>query len=50
LEEELEATLNFMRKTFTSITKLAPQLIIISNSDEEVEITPQLVIKDLSTL
>jgi hypothetical protein len=40
LEEELEVALNFIRKTTTSTTKLTPQIIVISYSDEEVEITP----------
>jgi hypothetical protein len=46
LEEELETTLNFLRKTITSIAKLVPKVIVISNSKEEVEVGPQLVIEE----
>jgi hypothetical protein len=46
LEKELKATLNFLRKTTTSITKLIPQVIVISNSKEEVEVGPQLVVEE----
>jgi hypothetical protein len=38
LEEELEVALNFLRKTNTSIAKPIPQVIVISNSEEEVEV------------
>jgi hypothetical protein len=38
LEEELEVTLNFLRKTTIFTTKLVPQVIVISNSEEEVEV------------
>jgi hypothetical protein len=41
LEKELKVTLKCLRKPITSITKLVPQVIIISNSTEEVEIRPQ---------
>jgi len=40
LEKELEATLNFLRKTINSTAKPAPQVIVISNSKEELEIKP----------
>jgi hypothetical protein len=46
LEEELEATLNFLRKTTIFTTKLAPHVIVISYSKEEVEIRPQLDVKE----
>jgi hypothetical protein len=46
LEEELKIVLNFLRKTTTSITKLAPQVIVISNLEKEVEIRPQPVVKE----
>ncbi len=46
MEEELETTLNFLRKTITSIAKLVPKVIVISNSKEEVEVGPQLVIEE----
>ncbi len=45
LEEELEVTLNFLKRTIIFITKPASQVIIISNLEEEVEIRPQIVIK-----
>jgi hypothetical protein len=45
LEEELEATLNFLRRTIIYITKLTPHVIVISNS-KEVEIEPQPVIEE----
>jgi hypothetical protein len=44
LEEELEATLNFLRKTSTFTTKPIPQVIIISNLEEEVGVGLQLVV------
>lgn len=46
LEEELEVTLNFLKRTIIFITKPASQVIIISNLEEEVEIRPQIVIKE----
>jgi hypothetical protein len=46
LEEELEATLNFLKKTTTSIVKPVPQVIIISDSKEEVEVGPQVIIEE----
>ncbi len=46
LEEELEATLNFLRKPTTSTTKPIPQVIVISNSKEEVQVGPQPVIEE----
>jgi hypothetical protein len=41
LEKELKVTLKCLRRPVTSIAKLVPQVIIISNSTEEVEIKPQ---------
>jgi hypothetical protein len=38
LEKELEATLNFLKKTITSTTKQIPYVIVILNSKEEVEV------------
>jgi hypothetical protein len=32
------------------LTKLVPQVIVISNSEEEVEIKPQLVVEEISQL
>jgi hypothetical protein len=37
--------LNFLRKTNTSTIKLAPQVIVISYSEKEVEIRLQLAIE-----
>jgi hypothetical protein len=45
LEEELEATLNFLRRTTISTAKPVPHVIVILDS-EEVEIRPQLVVKE----
>ncbi len=41
LEEELETKFDSLKKTTTSIATLAPQVIIISDLEEEVEIIPQ---------
>jgi hypothetical protein len=38
LEEELEATLNFLRRIMTSTATIELRVIIILNSEEEVEI------------
>ncbi len=46
LKEELEATFNFLTKTITSATTPAPQILVISNSEEEVEIIPQFVVEE----
>jgi hypothetical protein len=46
LEKELEAMLNFQRKTIISITKPVPQVNVISNLEEEVEVRPQLVVEE----
>jgi hypothetical protein len=46
LEEELKAALNFLKKTITSTTTLAPQVIVISDLKEEVEIIPQHVVEE----
>jgi hypothetical protein len=45
LEEELEVVFNFLKKTITSTIALTPQVIIILDSKEEVEILSQLVVK-----
>ncbi len=45
MEEELKATLNFIKKTITSIAKLVWEVIVISNL-EEVEVGPQPVIEE----
>jgi sugar-specific transcriptional regulator TrmB len=50
LEEELEATLNFLRKITMSTTKPIPQVIVISKSKEEVEIKLQHVVEENSKL
>ncbi len=46
MEEELEATLNFPRTTITSTSKLVPQIIVISNSKEEIEVGPQPIVQE----
>jgi hypothetical protein len=46
LEEELEAALNVFRITTTFIVTPAPQVIVISNSKEQVENLSQLVEKE----
>jgi hypothetical protein len=46
LEEELETTLNFLRKTTTFIAKLVPQVIVILDSKEKVKVGPQLVVEE----
>jgi hypothetical protein len=46
LEKLLETTLNFLRKTITSTTTPTPQVIIISDSKEEVEIIPQPIVEE----
>jgi hypothetical protein len=43
--EELEVALNFLKRTITFTATSAPQVIIISNLKEEVEIIPQLVVE-----
>jgi cell division protein FtsX len=48
LEKELEATLNFLKRTITSTAKPIPQVIVISNSKEKVEIRPQPVVEEIS--
>jgi len=45
LEEELKATLNFIKKTISSVTKPVPQVIVISNLEEEVEVGPQFIVE-----
>jgi hypothetical protein len=46
LEEALQVTLNFLRKTITSTTRLVPQVNVILDSKEEVEVGPQLVVQE----
>ncbi len=46
MEEELEVTLNFLRKTTTFTTKRIPQVIVISNLEEEVEVGPQPIVHE----
>jgi uncharacterized protein YheU (UPF0270 family) len=45
LEEELEVALNFLKRTITFTIKQAPQVIVISNLEEEVEIKPQPIVE-----
>jgi hypothetical protein len=40
LEEEVEVTLNFLRRTITFTVKPTPQVIVILDSKEEMEIRP----------
>jgi hypothetical protein len=46
LEEEWEATLNFLRRTITSTAKPIPQVIIILDLEEEVEVRPQPTVEE----
>jgi hypothetical protein len=46
LKEELEATLNFLNRTTTSIAKPTPHVILISNSKEEMEIKLEPVVEE----
>ncbi len=46
LEEELEPNLNFRGRTVTFIPTLEPQLIVISDLEEEVEIILQSIAKE----
>jgi hypothetical protein len=46
LEKKLDIRLNFLKKTITSIAKPIPQVIIILDSEEEVEVGPQPIIKE----
>ncbi len=43
---ELETSLNFFKRIATSITTLAPQMIIISKEEEEVEILSQPIVEE----
>jgi hypothetical protein len=45
LGKELKVALNFLRKIST-ITKPVPHVIVISNSEEEVDVGPQLVVEE----
>jgi hypothetical protein len=45
LKEELKIVLNFSRRTIIFTTKLAPQVIVILDLEEEVEIIPQHVVE-----
>jgi hypothetical protein len=40
--------LNFLKRTITFTTKPKLQVIVISYSEEEVEIRPQLVVEEIS--
>jgi hypothetical protein len=44
LEEDLKTTLNFLRKTTTFTTKPVPQVIVILDSEEEMEVGLQPVL------
>ncbi len=44
MEKKLEIALNFLKKTTISTRNPKPQVIVISNSEEEVEVGPQLVV------
>ncbi len=46
LEEELEVALNFLKRTITFTATLAPQVIVILDLEEEVEIIPQPIIEE----
>jgi hypothetical protein len=46
LKEELKATFNFLRITTTSTTTPIAQVIVISNSEEEMEIIPQSIVEE----
>ncbi len=46
LKEELEVTFNFLKITTTFTTTPTPQVIVISDSKEEVEILSQLVVEE----
>jgi hypothetical protein len=46
LEEKLEPTLNFLKKTITSTTKPIPQAIVISYSEKKVEVGFQLGVEE----
>ncbi len=50
LEEELKIALNFLKRTTTTIASptLTPQVIIISNSREEVETLFQPIVEEQS--
>jgi hypothetical protein len=46
LEEALKVALNFLRKTIISTTKSVPQVNVILDLEEEMEVGPQLVIHE----
>jgi hypothetical protein len=46
LEEELETTLNFLKRTTTFITKLILEVKVILDLEEEVEIGPQPIVEE----
>jgi len=46
LEEELKTTLNFLRGTITFIVALTPQVIVILDLEEEVEISFQQQVEE----
>jgi hypothetical protein len=48
LEKELETTINFLRRTTTSIAKLVPHVIVILNLQEEADIKLQPMVEEIS--
>ncbi len=46
MEEELETTLNFLKRTTTFITKLILEVKVILDLEEEVEIGPQPIVEE----
>jgi hypothetical protein len=46
LEENLGVTINFLRRTTTSVVALKPQVIVISNLEKEFEILSRLVVEE----
>jgi len=46
LEEDLKTILNFLRGTITFTVTPTPQVIVILDLEEEVEILPQLVVEE----
>ncbi len=50
MEKKLEVTLNFLRRIITSIAKLVLHVIVILNSEEEMEIRLQPIVEEISQL
>jgi hypothetical protein len=46
LGKELEVALNFLKKIATFIAKPIPQVIVILDSKEEVEVGPQSIVEE----